>query len=244
MFMLIFLLLSLNAFTPEITVDFARKLESEGDYYRAILEYKRAFYLLPDSGSYKYIKDDIAYSIVKLYEKLHDFDMAEVYLDKIRDRTTENYLFERGLVYFLKKDYDNAKRFWKYSDTLTAWIALREGRFKDAEKVFGKISYPHRVPFIAAFLSGVIPGLGKVYSGRLYDGIYSFILNAGSLYLLYDAKKHNRKAETYLYSALFLFFYTGNIYGSWIAASKFNEYHLNFAIKEKEISFGLWKYLP
>ena len=244
MFVWMFFVLSFNVFSPEMSIDFARKLEKEGDYYRAILEYKRAFYALPDTGAYNYVKDDIAYSIAKLYEKLNDYDMAEVYIDKVKDKTSQKYAFEKGLVHFLKGDYSNARSFWRYSDTLSAWIKLREGKWREAEKVLGRVSYPKRSPFVAMLLSGIIPGLGKVYAGRLYDGLYSFILNAGSLYLVYDAWRHNRKTETYVYSGIFLFFYSGNIYGSWIAAKKFNRYHLQLAIKEKEFSLGLWKYLP
>ncbi len=234
----------LSYFTPDMSIDFARKLENEGDYYRAILEYKRAYYSLPDTGAYKYTKDEIAYSIAKMYEKLGDYSSAEQYIDRVNDKETKRYRFEKGLLYFIRKDYRNARKFWSYSDTLRAWTYLREKDFKRAKKVFGEVSYPYRYPALASVLSAIVPGLGKVYTGRAYDGIYSLILNAGSFYLAYDAYKHKRKPEVYLYGGIFAFFYTGNIYGSWISARKFNEYHIKAAITEKEISLGLWKYLP
>ncbi len=238
------ILLASGVFTPDMSIDFARNLENEGDYFRAITEYKRAYYELPDTGSYSYLKDEVAYSIVKLSEKMDDLETARHFLDRIRDKKTKRYKIQDGLWYFLNKDYREARKRWSFSDTLVAWTYLKEKRFERAEKVFGKINIPYRSSFIAAMLSAVVPGLGKVYAGRTYDGIYSFILNAGSFYLAYDACKNRRKPELYLYSGIFLFFYTGNVYGSFISARDFNDYHVKFAITEKEISLGLWRLLP
>ncbi len=240
----IVLLISLNVFTPDMSIDFARKLQDEGDYYRAILEYKRAYYSLPDSGAYTYLKDEVAYNIAGLYEKLGDYENALKYIEKVRDKNSKTYRFHKGLVFFLEKDYKKARKVWNYSDTLCAWTYLREKDFKRAEKVFGRIKTPYRSPFLASFLSALVPGLGKAYAGRGFDGLYSFVLNVGSFYLAYDAYEHKRSPEVYIYSGIFLFFYSGNIYGSWITAQRFNGYHVRLAITEKEISMGLWRYLP
>ena len=239
--MILFLMLSLSV---EQTIGFARDLEREGDYYRALSEYKRAYYELPDTGAYSMLKDEVAYSIVKLSERLSLYETARLYLDRIGDKDTRRYKLQDGLWYFLQKDYKHARKIWSFSDTLSAWTYLKEGNFKKAEEVFGKIKPEHRSPLLAAFLSSIVPGLGKVYAGRLYDGLYAFVINAGSFFLVYDAQRHKRRPELYAYSAISLFFYSGNVYGSYIQAKKFNKYHIKMAISEKELSFGLWRLLP
>ncbi len=234
----------MGQFSPEQSIDFARKLQGEGDYYRAILEYKRAYYNLPDTGAYKFLKDEVAYSIVKLYEKLGDFEEAAMYMSRITDKQSRRYYFEAGLLSLLQNDYERAREYWHYSDTLCAWVDLRQGNLYRAEKVLGPLTVPHKSPLTASFLSAFVPGLGKVYVQRTYDGLFSFVLNSGMLYLAYDAYKHSRKPEFYTYSGLFMFFYSGNIYGSWVAARQFNQTHLKLAIAQKEMEIGVWKYLP
>lgn len=237
-------IVSFSVFSPEMSIEFARQLEKEGDYYRAILEYKRAFYALSDTGAYRYFKDDVAYSIVKLSEKLKDYETARLFLERIGDKKDERFKFQDGLWFFLQNDYTMARRKWIFSDTLVAWTYLRERDFERASYVFGSIKPSKRYPLLSALLSVILPGLGKVYSGRTYDGIYSFIINAGSFYLAYDAYKYKRKPELYVYSGIFVFFYSGNVYGSWIAAKEYNDYQINLAIAEKELSLGLWRFLP
>lgn len=73
-----------------------------------------------------------------------------------------------------------------------------------------------RSPFIAATLSGIIPGLGRVYGGKKATGIYSFI--AGSLLGLqvYEAYRKDgiNSPRFIIYGTLFSAFYIGNIWGS------------------------------
>lgn len=219
---------------------FAKVLEKEGDYYRAVLEYKRVFYNLENSSE----KDSIAYRIVKLYEKLNDLEDAEKYLEKVGNKSTERYIFEKGLLYFLWGRYSLARSYWMFSDTLVAWTYLKEGKISRAENVIGPLVYPTKSPLLAALFSAFIPGAGKIYTGRASDGLYSLLLNGVLGYLVYNSYKHERKISFYLYSAAFLFMYTGNIYGSYLAAKQFNDYNLRFAISEKELKLGLWRYLP
>jgi len=219
---------------------FARALEKEGDYYRAVLEYKRVFYNLENSME----RDSIVYRIVKLYEKLNDLEDAEKYLEKVRNKNTQRYAFEKGLLYFLWGRYSLARNYWMFSDTLVAWTYLKEGKIYRAENVIGPLVYPTKSPLLAALFSTFIPGAGKIYAGRASDGLYSMLVNGVLGYLVYNSYKHGRKISFYLYSTAFLFMYTGNVYGSYLAAKQFNDYNLRLAISEKELKLGLWRYLP
>ena len=85
------------------------------------------------------------------------------------------------------------------------------------------ISYKN--PIIAGFLSALVPGLGKVYVKRHWDGFISFITIGLSAWQAYSGfrKDGNRSFRGWLFSSLTAFFYAGNIYGSASSAKIYNE---------------------
>lgn len=100
------------------------------------------------------------------------------------------------------------------------FISLREelGRFREAGL---------KSPLSGALLSGVVPGLGQVYSGYMGEGLISFASVAatalGGLYF------HNNGRAGYSYTLFFFsgLFYTGNIYGGWNSAERRNRSIVN-----------------
>ena len=72
-------------------------------------------------------------------------------------------------------------------------------------------------PTIAAALS-IIPGLGKLYSGRLYDGLYSIFNLAIAWKTSSIAIKNKRKILGPFFLGSFTILYAAEIYGSWRAA--------------------------
>lgn len=222
-------------------LEFAKFLEEEGDYQRAILEYKRVFYTLKDTSC---LRDSVILKIVQLYEKIGDYKNALKYIEKFGDKNSRVYLFEKGKIYFLLGDYKNARKYWFFSNTLVGWTYLKEKNLKKGELYFGNINLKRKSPFIACGLSALIPGLGKVYADRLFDGLYSFVLHGIVGYLVYDSYKKRDKFPFYIYSSFFVFLYLGNIYGSYFAAKQYNDYQIKLIISQKEIEIGLWKYFP
>ena len=78
--------------------------------------------------------------------------------------------------------------------------------------------------FLAGSLSAIIPGMGKVYSGRWKDGIISLLFVAGTGYQAYRAFNDKGIESVYgwIMGSLSLGFYIGNIYGSAKAARLYN----------------------
>jgi TM2 domain-containing membrane protein YozV len=74
----------------------------------------------------------------------------------------------------------------------------------------------------ASLLSALIPGLGKVYSNEISDGIFSFLATGLLSYLAYDNFKADHRFRGWLFTGLASIFYVGNIYGSYAAAQIFN----------------------
>ncbi|MCD5383470.1 hypothetical protein LR066_01750 [candidate division WOR-3 bacterium] len=86
-------------------------------------------------------------------------------------------------------------------------------------------SKSEKSPAIAGLLSSVVPGAGKIYSGRSIDGIQSFItVGAAALQAYLGFRKDGiRSIRGWISSSVGVVFYLGNIYGSVIAARIHNE---------------------
>lgn len=80
-------------------------------------------------------------------------------------------------------------------------------------------------PALAALLSSVVPGAGKIYSGRLGDGIFSLLLFSFTAWEAYTGFDEDGASSVkgWTFAALSSFFYMGNIYGSYAAAKIHND---------------------
>ena len=85
-----------------------------------------------------------------------------------------------------------------------------------------KIDPPTKSPVLASILSAIIPGLGKIYSDQIGDGITSFVATGLLAFLAYDNFHANHKFRGWLFTGLGGLFYAGNIYGSAAAAQIYN----------------------
>ena len=145
----------------------------------------------------------------------------------LREQTLEyqggpyNELFAQqgaGLA-LLRHDKDNWQRYssaFTYSD-----YTLEESERIMSEIALSRFSGKEKRAGVAALLSAVVPGSGKVYAGRIGEGVASF-LTVGSLGAITaeNWKKHGIKDwRTILAGSLCTTFYLGNIYGSYISVS-------------------------
>ncbi|AEI49369.1 hypothetical protein [Runella slithyformis] len=76
--------------------------------------------------------------------------------------------------------------------------------------------HKRKSPVVAGVMSAIIPGSGKMYAGKLGQGVITLIQNAALGFQAYEAyRKDGWKSPRFiLYSGLFSFFYVGNIWGS------------------------------
>ena len=97
-------------------------------------------------------------------------------------------------------------------------LAESEKALKELSAVFDKRS---KSPWLAAGLSAIIPGAGKVYAGKTGQGVAS-LLTVGSLAVITAEQwKHHGPKDwrTIVAGSLCGIFYIGNIYGSWMSVS-------------------------
>lgn len=82
-----------------------------------------------------------------------------------------------------------------------------------------KLNWSDKSPLLAGSLSAIIPGLGKIYSGKMVDGLTSMVLIGFTAYNAHRgfSKNGSGSIRGYFYTSLGAVFYLGNIYGSYIA---------------------------
>lgn len=106
----------------------------------------------------------------------------------------------------------------------TAYSVHREmgGKFHKDGRLVDQINYnvlskSKKSPMLAAGLSMVVPGLGRVYAGRPKDGFFGFLMSA----LAINAGAKSLRKESFLaplYIGIALTFYSGEIYGAYRTA--------------------------
>ena len=79
-------------------------------------------------------------------------------------------------------------------------------------------SNSHSNPFIGVVLSSLIPGLGRVYSGRWVDGLFGFAMFTLTASTARIAYLDQRPIQAPLFIGAALIIYGGEIYGAYRSA--------------------------
>ncbi|MEE4177989.1 MAG: hypothetical protein V2I46_10800 [Bacteroides sp.] len=128
--------------------------------------------------------------------------------------------FEKGGVALLMRDYEAFDQYAaSFSGSYNAF-ALQE---KSLVELSGQLrDFPRRSPALAGALSAVIPGLGKVYSGKKAEGIASFLYVGAMALTTFDFYRRLGPKNVFfiLSAATTGVFYVGNVWGSAIAAGR------------------------
>lgn len=115
------------------------------------------------------------------------------------------------------------------------------GQWMELQSVLADHDSVHlKSPLLAASMSAVIPGSGKVYSGRTVDGVSSLLMFSFAAWEAYRGFRDdgNDSVRGWIFGSLALFFYGGNIYGSLVAVQIYNDHiedalsdHLGLAVR-------------
>lgn len=248
--------------------DFARHLFSQGDYYRAITEYKRFLYLDPEGE----MASSAALGIAESYLAGERWSQAEKALQEVRadypnSDAADAALLLLGDVALQKGDAVlAAERYGEAANQLSGeaaararyrqgWALIEQTRYDDAREVLRESSrpvagglaeeltalenLPRRSPALAGTLSAVLPGAGQLYAGRPRDAALSLLLNAAFILGAIESFENDQ----HVLGGILLFFeagwYTGNIYNAANSAHKFNRDRREEAEDRLRERFGL-----
>ncbi len=138
----------------------------------------------------------------------------------------ERAVYARGLVHLHAHDLQTARvRFAEVPVEGNRWGIAASNLVVALEEPL-----PSRSPVLAAGLSTLIPGMGKVYAGQGRDGLMSFVVNGvlglWSYTLVQQGLEQDRAWQVGMGAAVgttFAFAYSANIVGSWRAAGRFSD---------------------
>ena len=170
------------------------------------------------------------YQIGATYFLMDQFDQAAGFLREALPRITDTQQHAEaqqliGLSYLMQKQWSEAGEVFK---------ALQES---DVISVGGKAAVYHnyaeagarlptRSPLLAGVFSTIVPGSGRLYTGRLGDALTTFFTVGLTGWQAYDGFRRDglSSVKGWTLGTLCGIFYVGNIYGSIISARIYNQH--------------------
>jgi len=239
---------------------FAKSLEDEGDFYRAIGQWKELRFETTDSEVFW---DASQHILVDLWRaRQYDLGLSELQSlytkplahqsNRRNDLITWKGLFQYKLSRFAEAEFSFSQA---SAQVYVGLVQARAGRLEAAKSSWQGISLPdptafqvdYRNTFLAAGLSSIVPGSGQLYAGHWYDGAQAlafcgfFGLSTYGTYL-YDSKYSPNFLLTALVGGVSAVFYASNVYGAHKTAEYFNQNQENNrteALESEVFALGL-----
>lgn len=252
-FFLLLLPVATSAEALPAQLQFADNLAAEGDYYRAITEYKRFLFLEPDSPLIPDVRLALATSLIAGKR----WQQADTSLETLLSLHPQSQAAAKGRRLYADSAYERdefglARERYRalaraqpdpttldYTNLRIGWTFLEQDRPQKARANFSLLPQPQKnrlvedleayqslaqkSPLVAGSLSAILPGAGQLYTGRLRQAALSLLLNGAFILGALEAF-HD---ENYATGGILFFFelgwYGGNIYNAVNNAHKFNE---------------------
>ncbi len=128
--------------------------------------------------------------------------------------------YQLGIL-VMQNQWSEAKSF---ADEYVELLSERETYNLLYGQVTDGLNIHYKSPALAASLSAIIPGSGKVYTKQWKDAIYSFLFVSAAGWLTYRSYTANGLAfSSIFWGSVTIGFYSANIYGSHKSAKRFND---------------------
>jgi len=243
----VFLAILVLLATPIAALDqpaYARSLEAERDWYRAVGVWKEIQFSASDAKTYWGAGQSI----------LADLWAARQYEEGLRElvyweprwqadpRRRENALAWTGLFQYSLQRFPAAEYSLRQAGNplYLGLLLSRTGREADGKALWEGLAMPDptlpledsRSPMLAAGLSAVLPGAGQASSGHWFDAVQAFGLVGFfgvSTYAAwqYDSRVSHNYVLTGVSAAITAVFYASNLYGAYRTADYYNQNRRN-----------------
>ncbi len=250
---------SQNLLDYENSRRFADYLFQTGQFELAAKEFERVIFLEPGDTlaklklirSYRYIPDNVYAqarfkTIVRDESLIMSKDFSDEYVqilislgqyentlgflkdNRPLDKTTKAE-YQLG-IYMLQHRWQEAGRFAECNSELLD----KSSRFNDLNNIAKDgINIRYKNPFLAASFSAIVPGSGKLYTGRWKDSVFSFLFVTSASWLSYRSiSNEGFKPDGIIFGSVALGFYIANIYGSAKSARVFND-NINLSLDNR-----------
>jgi tetratricopeptide (TPR) repeat protein len=243
--------------TADQLIEFADHLMSEGEYFRAITEYRRFLFLYPQDARQAMIHFRVGLTLYRgqqYEEALQTFrDVAQrypdtpygkqawlwhgesllrqaqykaaeqIYMQMIErfpdDEAGQVARYQRGWALIYQQQWHAASLQLRQ---ITSESSLYRIAQRLAEEVLDGNQLPSKSPLVAGVLSGVLPGSGQLYNGRVGDALLALFLNGLFIAGIAQAVTHGELAVAGVLSFFEAGWYAGNVYGAINGAHKHN----------------------
>lgn len=232
---------SQNLFDIKNSLEYANYLQTSGQYQLATEEFERVLFFYPKTDSlitklfYNKRKSGDALGVINFTNKTYynsDSINTSVFIEYIKSLIQ---IKPQEALNVINKNtkLDTEQRIILQSYSYTSMYMWNEaiGKLnqlnnqstsvlKSKVVLNDALKYKYKKPILAAGLSLVIPGLGKVYTGNIKDGIIALVfvgINSFQSYRYFE-KKGIKSVGGWIFGSLGTGFYLGNIYGSYKAA--------------------------
>ena len=83
---------------------------------------------------------------------------------------------------------------------------------------------PRKSPVTAALMSSLLPGTGKMYAGRVQEGLFSLATISLTSWMAIEGFSEDGSSSTkgWIYGGISAWLYAGNIYGTIVAVEQHN----------------------
>lgn len=240
---------------------YADYLFDNQQYKFSSIEYERICFLAPNDTLAK-LRLIQSYRLMNDFKtaKLN----LDRFFPELQFNAPEVVALENFRILFLDQDYEDCSRFLTQNKTIepsrkieyqlgTLLMQYRWGEAKKLSEDYllsqpstAKLDDLYRIstkgtelstksPYLAAFLSGIVPGSGKIYTNQWKDGAYAFLITSSFAWFTYQSVKNKGfNGSSVLLGSVALSFYTANIFGSYKSAIKYNNKQKKHLTKDIE----------
>ena len=259
-------------YSKEKVLRFAHFLYENEDFSRASYEYLRAYHLFKNSESEKMelnLKIGRCFSFSNQPENAKKY-FEYCLRDNTQNTVYSKALIQMGFLLFKGGEYREPHLLLEEKksstsnniiNTLILANVLCQGDTKKARELFTEykkdgVSYirafdkyldilsdfKYKSPLKAAIMSAILPGSGRIYAGRVKEGILSMLSFFATSYLAYEGFNDGgiKSFKGWLFSSIGAFLYIGNIYGSVLSARLINNQLRHGFNKGVEISLQIY----
>ena len=197
-----------------------------GKTEQAIQEFETFLQESPDSrlASSAYYQIGVSYFLMEQYRKSVNYlDASLPHITSVRYNAESQQLI--GLSYLMQKQWFEAEKIFNGLQQSEV-LEVRDKAATYSKYAVQGTQLSTRSPFLAGFLSTIVPGAGRVYTGRVGDALTSLLTVGLTGWQTYDGFRRDglSSVKGWTLGTLGGIFYVGNIYGSVISARVYNRH--------------------
>ena len=226
---------------------FAETLLRQGEYYRAISEYRRLTHFFPKSRHTGPAGIRIGEALLRGGEPRQAIAHLNTLTSPEADAGgRDRILYLRGLSWLeLERERPYALREAAIASGLEDFRAISSA-FSGHAAVKGFLDsvatppeLPTKSPWLAGTLSTLVPGAGSFYVGRYSEGSLAFFMTSVLIYGTMNAIEEKKEGLGLVLGTLGLAFYGGSILAATNGAHKFNDHARDAWLTDTRRKFGI-----